>query len=57
MATICDPGEGGDSGHDEQRQLQPDPGQETAHLQPVLQINLARETINPLTVYRARISF
>ena len=50
MAIVRNPGERGDSGHDEQSQLQPDPGQETAHLQPVLQIHLARETINPLCI-------
>ena len=45
MAIIRDPGEGGDSGHDEQRQLQPDPGQQTAHLQPVLQIHLTKRRL------------
>ena len=45
MAIVRDPGEGGDSRHDEQSQLQPDPGQETAHLQPVLQIHLTSQTI------------
>ena len=40
MAVISDPGEGGDRGHDDQPQLEPDPGQEAAHTQSVLQINL-----------------
>ena len=42
MAVISDPGEGGDRGHDDQPQLEPDPGQEAPHTQPVLQINLTR---------------
>lgn len=42
VTVIRDPGEGGDRGHDDQPQLEPDPGQEAAHTQSVLQIHLTR---------------
>ena len=43
MAVVRDPGERGDRGHDEQPQLEPDPGQETPDIQSALQINLVWE--------------
>ena len=49
VTVICDPRERGDGGHDEEAELEPDPGEEAAHLQPVLQIHLRHVGVRGLS--------